>query len=117
MEQVQLEGNRKVRREIEYFNLDVIASVGYRVKSNRGIQFRRWANSVVAENATTGSDGKVYITNYYNLDMIIAVGYRVISKRGTQFRRWANSVLKQYLLNGYSLNENIKSYCIVLQGF
>ena len=60
--------------------------------------------SVVAENATTGNDGKTYITKYYNLDMIIAVGYRVNSKRGTQFRKWANSVLKQYLLNGYSIN-------------
>ena len=61
-------------------------------------------NSVVAENATTGSDGKTYYTKYYNLDMIIAVGYRVNSKRGTSFRRWANSILKQYLLNGYVIN-------------
>ncbi len=60
--------------------------------------------SVVAENATTVSDGKKYITNYYNLDMIIAVGYRVNSKRGTIFRRWATQILKQYLLNGYSIN-------------
>ena len=63
-------------------------------------------NSVVAENATTGSDGKTYYTKYYNLDMIIAVGYRVNSKRGTLFRKWANTILKQYLLNGYAINEN-----------
>ena len=61
--------------------------------------------SVVAENATTGTDGKTYSTRYYNLDMIIAVGYRVNSKRGTQFRKWANSVLKQYLLKGSAINE------------
>ena len=61
--------------------------------------------SVVAENATTGNDGKTYITKYYNLDMIIAVGYRVNSKRGTIFRRWATKVLKEYLLNGYNINE------------
>ena len=68
-------------------------------------------NSVVAENATTGTDGKTYSTRYYNLDMIIAVGYRVNSKRGTQFRKWANSVLKQYLLNGYAINaERIMAY-------
>ncbi len=42
----------------------------------------------------------------YNLDMIISVGYRVNSKRGILFRKWANQVLKQYLLNGYSINEN-----------
>ena len=43
--------------------------------------------------------------NIYNLDMILAVGYRVNSKRGILFRRWANSILKQYLLNGYVVNE------------
>ncbi len=42
---------------------------------------------------------------YYNLDMIIAVGYRVNSKRGTQFRVWASKILKEYLIQGYSLNE------------
>ena len=67
--------------------------------------------SVVAKNATTGSDGKKYITEYYNLDMIISVGYRVKSKRGIIFRRWANSILKQYLLNGYAINtERIMLY-------
>ena len=42
---------------------------------------------------------------YYNLDMIISIGYRVNTKRGIEFRRWATSVLKNYLLNGYSINE------------
>lgn len=46
---VQVEGKRKVSREIEYYNLDMIISVGYRVKSNRGIAFRRWANRVLKE--------------------------------------------------------------------
>ena len=41
----------------------------------------------------------------YNLNMILSVGYRVNSKRGTAFRRWANSVLKQYVMQGYALNE------------
>ena len=49
----------------------------------------------------TGNDKP---TQYYNLNVIISVGYRVKSQRGTQFRIWANSVLKQYLLNGYSIN-------------
>ena len=43
----------------------------------------------------------------YNLDMIISVGYRVNSKRGTQFRIWANKVLKEYLIKGYTINNNI----------
>ncbi|MCQ2360147.1 MAG: ORF6N domain-containing protein [Paludibacteraceae bacterium] len=47
---VQIEGDRKVTRYIEYYNLDVVLSVGYRVKSNNGIAFRRWANKVLKEN-------------------------------------------------------------------
>ena len=46
---VQEEGNRSVTREIEYYNLDMIISVGYRVKSNRGVEFRRWANQVLRQ--------------------------------------------------------------------
>ncbi len=40
---VQIEGDRKIKREIEHYNLDVIISVGYRVKSKQGTQFRQWA--------------------------------------------------------------------------
>jgi hypothetical protein len=46
---VQQEGNRMVTRNVEYYNLDVIVSVGYRVKSQRGIEFRQWANSVLKD--------------------------------------------------------------------
>ena len=42
---------------------------------------------------------------YYNLDVIISVGYRVKSQRGVEFRQWANGVLKQYIMNGYAINE------------
>lgn len=44
-------------------------------------------------------------TRYYNLDVIISVGYRVKSIRGTQFRQWASNRLKDYLIQGYSINE------------
>ena len=44
---------------------------------------------------------------FYNLDIIIAVGYRVNSIRGTRFRQWANKVLKQYLLNGFAINQRV----------
>jgi hypothetical protein len=47
--QVQIEGTREVTREIDYYNLDVIISVGYRVKSPRGTQFRQWATTVLHE--------------------------------------------------------------------
>lgn len=63
--------------------------------------------SVIAKNATTASDGKIYQVEYYNLDVIISVGYRVNSKRGTQFRIWANSILKEYLMKDYVLNSCI----------
>ena len=46
---VQCEGERIVTRQIEYYNLDMILSIGYRVKSNRGIEFRRWSNKVLKE--------------------------------------------------------------------
>ena len=42
---VRQEGNRQITRNLEYYNLDVIISVGYRVNTKRGIQFRQWANS------------------------------------------------------------------------
>lgn len=45
--QVQTEGGRQVERQVEYYNLDVVISVGYRVKSQRGIEFRRWATDVL----------------------------------------------------------------------
>ena len=66
---------------------------------------------VVAKFATTTKHGMIagkmqtHMTEYYNLDVIISVGYRVKSKRGVEFRRWANSVLKQYILQGYAVNQ------------
>lgn len=48
----------------------------------------------------------MYNVEYYSLDVIISVGYRVKSQRGVEFRRWANSVLKQYILQGYAVNDN-----------
>ncbi len=64
-------------------------------------------NSVVANFATTASDGKIYQVDYYNLDVIISVGYRVKSIRGTQFRIWANSILKEYLKKGFAMNDEL----------
>ncbi len=46
---VQKEGNRLITRQIEYYNLDMILSVGYRVKSQRGVQFRIWANKILKD--------------------------------------------------------------------
>ena len=55
---------------------------------------------------------KMHIANsdkpvaFYSLDVVISVGYRVKSNRGVEFRKWANSVLKQYVLQGYAVNNN-----------
>ena len=49
--------------------------------------------------------GVTQLVPFYSLDVIISVGYRVKSQRGVEFRRWANSVLKQYILQGYAINQ------------
>jgi hypothetical protein len=51
---VQMEGSREVERKIEHYDLDVVLSVGYRVKSQRGIQFRKWSNRVLKEYVLKG---------------------------------------------------------------
>ena len=63
------------------------------------------APSVVANFATTASDGKNYQVDYYNLDVIISVGYRVKSQQGTQFRIWATQRLREYIIKGFTLND------------
>ena len=60
---------------------------------------------VVANFATTAADGKSYQVDYYNLDVIISVGYRVKSHRGTQFRIWATQRLREYIIKGFTLDD------------
>jgi len=61
--------------------------------------------SVVAESASTATDGKTYQVEYFNLDVIISVGYRVKSHRGTQFRIWATQRLREYIVKGFTLDD------------
>jgi hypothetical protein len=61
--------------------------------------------SVVKESLTTAADGKSYQTKAYRLEAILAVGYRVRSPRGTQFRRWATTTLREYLVKGFTLDD------------
>lgn len=63
-------------------------------------------NSVVRKFRTTAADGKNYAINHYNLDVIISVGYRVKSVQGTQFRIWATQRLKEYIIKGFTLNDD-----------
>lgn len=62
-------------------------------------------SAVVAESATTAADGKTYQVEFYNLDVIISVGYRVKSHRGTQFRIWATQRLREYLVKGFTMDD------------
>ncbi|WP_437854784.1 virulence RhuM family protein [Sorangium sp. So ce363] len=61
--------------------------------------------AVVAYFATTGLDGKTYQVGHYHLDAVIAVGYRVRSPRGTQFRQWATERLREYLVKGFTMDD------------
>lgn len=112
----QVDGNTEISVTIEqetvWLNLNQIVELFDRDKSviSRHITniFREGElerGSVIAINATTASDGKTYLVDYFNLDVIISVGYRVKSKQGTQFRIWANKVLREYLLQGYTVNQ------------
>lgn len=61
--------------------------------------------AVVKNFLTTATDGKNYNVVYYSLDMIIAIGYRVRGIRGTQFRQWATEHLSEYLLKGFTMDD------------
>lgn len=63
--------------------------------------------SVVANIATTATDGKTYRTDFYSLDAILAVGYRVNSPQATRFRQWATATLKEYVTKGFVLNDDM----------
>ena len=78
--------------------------------------------SVVRKFRTTAADGKNYNTIHYNLDMIISLGYRVKSKIATNFRRWAAERLKEYMIKGFTMDdERLKNlgggnlFCTILK--
>ena len=62
-------------------------------------------DSVVRKFRTTADDGKTYNVTYYNLDMIISLGYRVKSVIATRFRQWATKRLKEYMIKGFTIDD------------
>jgi len=99
-------------KETVWLTLDQMASLFERDKSTVSRHIKNVfdegelaRNSVVANFATTASDGKTYQVDYYNLDVIISVGYRVKSLRGTQFRKWATSRLNEYIRKGFAMDD------------
>lgn len=87
---VQIEGEREITRSIEYYNLDVIISVGYRVKSQRGTDFRIWANQIL----------KDYLIR----------GYSINEKRLIQQNEQLKELQKSVKILGEVLNQKIQSY-------
>jgi hypothetical protein len=63
------------------------------------------ADSVVKDSLTTAADDKNYRTKLYRLEMILAIGYRVKGHRGTQFRQWATARLSEYLVKGFTMDD------------
>ena len=105
---VQIEGEREVERQIEYYNLDVIISVGYRVKSKRGIEFRRWANSVLKQYILKG-----YAVNDNRIKQLGEV-IRIMKRTETELdSRQVLSVIEKYssaleLLDAYDHQNMIR---------
>jgi hypothetical protein len=64
------------------------------------------SNLVIEEYSTTAPDGKKYKIKYYNLDAILSVGYRVNSREATHFRIWATQRLKEYIIKGFSIDDD-----------
>ena len=110
--QVQLEGNRKVKRIIPFYNLDVIISVGYRVNSKRGVIFRRWANKVLKDYLIQG-----YSINQKRLDnlgKVIEVQNRMLSYSLNIDKEELSKVINEYtraldLLDSYDHQTLIKA--------
>lgn len=111
----------RVENETVWLSLDEMSELFQRNKSTISRHIKSIFDEgeldkkvVVANYATTTQHGAIkgknqsHYVNYYNLDVIISVGYRVKSFIGVQFRQWANKVLKQYLINGYVINERVR---------
>ena len=101
-----------IHDETVWLSLDLMAELYQRDKSTISRHIKNIFNegelkrdSVVAKIATTAADGKNYQVDYYNLSVIIAVGYRVKSPRGTQFRTWATERLEEYLVKGFTMDD------------
>ena len=99
----------EVKDETVWLSISQMALLFDREESN----IRRHVLNVFKENEIEENNNvqKIHVNNvkkpvpFYSLDVIISVGYRVKSNRGVEFRRWANSVLKQYILQGYAVNQ------------
>ncbi|TAE31371.1 MAG: hypothetical protein EAZ92_02910 [Candidatus Kapaibacterium sp.] len=107
--------NVRFEGETVWLSQKLMAEVFDKDSDTIGLHLKNiYAEGELEEEATTeffsvvqqeGSRSVKRSIKFYNLDAIISVGYRVNSKRGTQFRQWATHRLKEYLVQGYALNE------------
>ena len=102
----------RLRNETVWLSLNQMAELFQRDKSVISRHIRNvfdeeelTREAVVANYAITAADGKTYQVEHFNLDVIISVGYRVRSHRGTQFRIWATQRLREYLIKGFTLDD------------
>lgn len=102
----------RVENETVWLSLDQMAELFNRDKSTISRHIKNVfeegelvRDSVVANYATTASDGKIYQVEHFNLDVIISVGYRVKSTQGTQFRIWATKRLREYIVKGFTMDD------------
>jgi len=97
---VQQEGARQVNRDVEHYNLDAIISVGYRIKSQRGVQFRQWATRTLKQHLVEG----------YTLNQ------RRLKERGIEFEQ-VLSLLSQTLTNQQLISEQGQSVVSVIHDY
>ena len=105
----------KLQDETVWLSIDQMAELFGRDKSTISRHIKNifeegelFQDSAVANFATVQIEGNRSVERditYYNLDMIISVGYRVNSLRGTQFRQWANAHLSEYLVKGFTMDD------------
>ena len=102
----------KMENESVWLTLDQMADLFDRNKSTISRHIKNifeenelTRDSVVANFATTAADGKTYQVDYYNLDVVISVGYRVKSIIGTHFRQWATERIKEYMIKGFTMDD------------
>lgn len=111
------EGNTKIDVRLEnetvWMTQKAIAELYQSTKQNISLHIKNIfeekeldEDSVVKFYLTTARDGKNYKTKHYNLEMILAIGYRVRSHRGTQFRKWATERLNEYLVKGFTIDDD-----------
>ena len=110
-DEFELDVNVSRVEDTVWLNQDEIALLFDKAKSTINEHIKHVLKEELDEDTVMRKFGKTELSsvntkpiNYYNLDLILAVGYRVNSKRGIEFRRWSNKVLKEYLVQGYSIN-------------